>query len=205
MKTNKTKKAIISKLATFTLLSVGLLAIMACASNTMKAEEEIDVTEMADGVIVVDTLTLNATVVAKDAVKRTITLASTAGGKTTYKAGPEMNNFDQINVGDQVLAVVTEEVAAYIGEGEPPSEAAAGGVMVASDGSSAAGMVVATQQFNVVVEAVNSKKHKITLQLPDGTSKTVKVNKKVDLSIFQPGDDLSVVLGEGVALSIQNP
>jgi hypothetical protein len=56
-----------------------------------------------------------------NASKRKLTLVLSNGSKMTYKAGPEVVNFDQIQVGDQIKAVVTEEMAIFIGSGAPAS------------------------------------------------------------------------------------
>lgn len=200
MKTEQVKKTI-SNLTTLALLPAVILTISACSHNKMKGVEQTDVVTVDDGVIVVDTFKLNAMVVTKDAVKGKITLASSEGGKSTYKVDPDMDNFDALQVGDQVNAIVTEEVAVYLGSA-PPSATTAAAVMVSPDGSSAAGMVVETQQMTVVVTSVDAKKHKITFQLPDGTPHKVKVAKKVDLSVVQPGDAVTILVGEGLALSV---
>jgi hypothetical protein len=65
----------------------------------------------------VDTFTTTTTVTGIDTAKRTVTLVSPGGSKSTYKAGPEVVNFAQIQIGDQVEATVTEEVAIFIGRG----------------------------------------------------------------------------------------
>ena len=58
----------------------------------------------------VETFTTTATVVAIDSAKRKLTLQTPDGKKTSFKADPQMVNFPQIRVGDQVNATVTEEV-----------------------------------------------------------------------------------------------
>ncbi|MGZ3489667.1 MAG: hypothetical protein ACXVBY_22740 [Isosphaeraceae bacterium] len=49
---------------------------------------------------------------------------------------------------------------------------------------------------------MDATKHKITFQLPDGTSKTVKAGKQVDVSAVHVGDDVTVQLGEGLAITV---
>ena len=55
-------------------------------------------------------------------------LVAPDGRRTTYKAGPDMLNFNQLQVGDQVTAVLTEEVAVSIGSGEATLPTGAGAV-----------------------------------------------------------------------------
>ena len=69
-------------------------------------------------------------------------------------------------------------------------------------GAKPGGVMVDTSRVTAKVTAVNAKTHKVTFQLPDGTSKTVKVGSKVDLSKVQPGDDVTVQMGEGLAITV---
>jgi D-lyxose ketol-isomerase len=171
----------------------------------MQGTETVAALETPDGAIIVDTFTVTATVTGIDAAKRDVTLVTPNGHKTTYKAGPEVVNFAQIQVGDQVKATLTDEVAVYIGKGEPPSDMAAAGVALAPVGAKPGGVMVDTTRVTAKITAVNAKTHKVTFELPDGTTKTVKAGSKVNLSAVQPGDDVTVQMGEGLAISVQKP
>jgi hypothetical protein len=193
------------EMAMLTAASALVIGVSSCKTG-MGGVETTDVVAMKDGVMIVDTITMSATVAAKDAVKRKLTLQSNdTGEKKTFKATPEMVNFDQVNVGDQVQAVVTEDVAVYIGAGAPPSAASAGSVMVSPGGTKPAGVVSVTRQVTAVVTAIDAKKHKVTLKLPDGTTKNVKVDKDMDLSAVNIGESVTVVVGEGLAISVTTP
>jgi hypothetical protein len=196
-------KTSILKKASLTLFSAALLALTSC--STPEGTEVVTTIETPDGAIIVDKLTTTATVTAMDPVKRKLTLALPGGGKTTYKAGPEVVNFAQIQVGDRVKATVTEEVAVFIGDSAPPAAMAGQGVALAPVGDKPGGIMVDTALLAVNVTAVDAKKHKVSLQLPDGTVKKVKVGKKVDLSTLRPGDHVMVQMGEGLAISVEQP
>lgn len=191
----------IIKLTTMALLPIVMISVSACFDNGMKGEEDVAVMATDNGVIIVDTMTINATVVSKDIAKGKITLASDAGGESTYTVGKDVDDISDMNVGDRITAVVTEEVVVVVGADVPDTVAAAGGVMVAPDGS-AAGAVVATMKVTAVVAAVDTKKRKVTFDLEDGSSKTVKVNKDLDLSLLPVGETVTVQVGQGLALSI---
>ena len=197
------------RFATLTLLPAAVLTSASCSHNAtleqMGGKEKTTVVETANGVVVVDTLTITATVKAIDATSRKVTLVAPNGAKTVYQAGPDVVNFDQIKVGDQVKAVVTEEVAVFIGKGAPPDAMAATGVALAPVGAKPGGVMVNTEQVTVMVTAVNVEGRKVTFQLPDGTSKTVKVSDKVDLSKVRPGDNVTAQVSEGLALSVTKP
>jgi hypothetical protein len=132
-------------------------------------------------------------------------LAAPNGHKTTYKCSPDAVNFSQIEVGDQVKATVTEEVALYLGQGAPPSSMAGAGVALAPVGSKPGGVMVATEKVTATVFSVDAKKRKVTLQFADGTTKTVKVGKQVNLAQVKPGQDVTAQVSQGLALSVQKP
>ena len=54
-----------------------------------------------------------------------------------------------------------------------------------------------------VVASVDEKKRKVTFDLEDGSSKTVKVNKDLNLSRLPVGETVTIQVGQGLALSIE--
>lgn len=198
MKTN------IVKLQGAFLLVAAMLALIACATTPI-GTEEVTAIETADGAIIVDTFTTTATVTGIDVAKRKVMLVFPDGKKTTYKAGPEAVNFSQIQVGDQVRATLTEEVAVFIGYGAPPSATVGTGVALAPVGAKPGGVLVDTMQLTVKVTAVDAKSRKVTLEFPDGTSKRVKVGKRVDLAAIKLGEDITVQVSEGLAITVEKP
>ena len=192
----------IIKITALALFPAVMLSVSGCMDTGMKGTEQVDVIGLDNGAIIMDTVTIRATVVAKDMTKGTITLASDAGGKDTFKVGKDVPDISNINVGDRITAVVREEVAVFVGVDVPDSVAAAGGVMVSPDGG-AGGTIVATMQVTGVVAAVDVKKHKVTFKLEDGSSKTVKVNKDLDLALLPVGETVTVQVGQAVAVSLE--
>ena len=188
------------KWAAATLLPAVILAFTSC--SIMEGNEEVAAIETPNGAIIVETFTTSAKVTAIDAAKRKLTLVFPDGKKTTYKCGPDVVNFPQIQVGDQVNAKLTEEAAIFIGSGAPPSDIAGAGVALAPVGYKPEGEFVETEQVTAKVTAVDAKHHKVTLQFADGTSKKVTVGKKVNLSAVPVGTDVTVQVSDGVALSV---
>ena len=185
------------------LLPAVMLAFTSC--STTEGTEQDTAIETPDGAIIVDTVTTSATVTAIDADKRKLTLQFPDGRKTTYKCGPEVVNFPQIRVGDQVKATLSEEAAIYIGSGAPPSDVVGAGVALAPVGYKPGGALVDTAQVTAKVTAVDAKHHKVTLQFADGTSKKVKVGKKINLADVPIGTDVTVQVSEGLAISVERP
>lgn len=197
-------KTYLLRLATLALAPAAMLTIASC-STSIGGTEDITAIETADGAIIVDTFTTTATVTGINADKRAVMLVAPDGRRATYKAGPDMVNFDQLQVGDQVTAVLTEEVAVSIGSGEATMPTGGGAVALAPAGAKPGGVMVETANVNAKVTAVDVKRHKVTFQFADGTTKTVKAGKKVDVAILKVGDSVSIQVGQGLLITANKP
>ncbi len=154
-----------------TTLIVGTLAaavtLTACESSP-KVEETATVAVTPDSAIAVDTFTTTATVTAINASKRTLTLTGPGGHRTTCKAGKDVVNFDQIQVGDQVKATVTEEYAVLLSRGASLSAGAGQAVALTPIGAKPGVYMADTAQATARVQAIDPQHHKVTLQFVDG-------------------------------------
>jgi hypothetical protein len=195
------------KLTTLALLPAALLTFTSC-SSTPKIEPTTTAVyqQGVPGGIIVETYKNTATVTAIDAANRKVTLVTQDGRKETFKAGPEVVNFDQIRIGDQVKATLTEQLAVYMAKDNPPaSEGEAALVALAPKGAKPGGLMANTVQVIAKVTAIDLKHHKATLKLPDGTTKTVAVRKDVDLTQRQVGEEVVIRVTEAVAISVEKP
>lgn len=195
MKTN------LLKLATLALLPVALLTFTSC--STPGDDETSVVLETAAGVAIVDTLTTSATVTAIDAPTRKITLTMAGGARRIVKCGPAVVNFSQIQINDQVKVTLTEELAVFLGAGAAPSAAGAAGVALAPIGAKPGGLIANTIEITAKVTAIDASKRKVTLALPDGTSKTVKAGQQINLAAVKIGDSVTVQHTETLALTVE--
>ncbi|MFI5209298.1 MAG: hypothetical protein ACHQ2E_02535 [Gemmatimonadales bacterium] len=191
------------KWAVMALLPAAVVATASC-HKTMESTESATVVQTQNGGYEVETLTTTAIVVAINASDHKVTLQTPDGKRSTFKAnGPNAVNFAQIQVGDHVTAVVTEEIAVAIYKsGPPPASASAGVVALNPIGAKPGGLVAATEIQSATVTAVDAPKHKVTLQYSDGSTKTVKVDKSIDLSNITPGNQIVVQIAEAVAISV---
>ena len=122
------------------------------------------------------------------------------------KCGPEVINFDQIRIGDQVKATVAEQLVVYMAKDNPPaSEGEAALVALAPKGAKPGGLMANTVQVIAKVSAIDLKHHKATLRFPDGTTKTVAVRKDVDLTKREVGEEVVIRCTEAVAIVVEKP
>lgn len=192
-----------SSRATLAVVSALLLASTACSKGMSGTTSE-SVVAGPGGAIVTETFSTTATIVAIDQAKMKLTLQTPDGKKTTFKASPSMTNFPQLRVGDQVNAVVTEQVAIALWKGSnPPADAAAAMVGITPTGSqNPAGFAVATEMITARVTAIDAAKRKVTVAFQDGTTKTYKAQKGVDLTQVQVGDNITLQVTEGAAITV---
>jgi len=153
----------------------------------------------------VQTYELTATVTAIDKANRRVTLLSPDGIKQTVKAGPEVVNFDQIHVGDQLKVRATQELVVYVvGAGETPDSGAAQLVALAPKGAKPGGIMATTTQLTAKVAAIDLEHHQATLQFADGTTRTVAVRDDVDLSKRKVGDQVVIRTTGSLLIQVQN-
>lgn len=185
------------------LIAASLLVFASCNSGPQVTETVID---ERDGVLIVDTITVTATVAAINPSTRQITLALRDGTESTFRAGEGAINFDQVAVGDIVEAEVVEELAvSLIEEGAPPSVGAAAGIALAPKGEKPAVVMVDTVEVTATIREVDPSDRKLTLEFVDGSMKTVKVGSAVDLTNVVPGESIRIQLTEAVAISVSAP
>ena len=164
------------------------------------------VTEGVPGGGVVATYELTASVAAIDKASRKVTLVDAAGIKKTVKAGPEVINFDQIRIGDQLKITATEElVIAVTGPGETLGDGGAQLVALAPKGAKPGAIMAETTQVAAKVTAIDVELHRATLQFEDGTTRSVAVRPDVDLSKRKLGDSVVIRITESLAIQVAKP
>lgn len=179
-------------------------ALAACGGSKVQGTESVAVAAApGGGAIVVETFTTSATVTAVNTNDRKLTLQFPDGKKTTFKATPDMVNFNQVQVGDQVNAVVTEQAVIWLSKNQgPPSSAVEGGALLSPVGTKPAGVAVATMAITATITAIDPSKGKVTLQFDTGKPQTFKLGKGADLTGVSVGDQVNAVVTEGVAMTV---
>ncbi|HTY86119.1 MAG TPA: hypothetical protein VMB80_01530 [Candidatus Acidoferrum sp.] len=194
-----------------TVLAVGMLVLTSCSSAPKPEAGATTDNPMAGprlerGGIVLDAVTVTATVQSVNAADRTVVLQRPDGSATTYECGPDVRNFDQIKVGDQVTVTAAEELAlALVKGGVPPVAGTASAIVRSPQGAKPGGKIVDTVAFTAKVVSVNAAGRQVTLQMPDGQNKTVKVGPDINLANVNPGDDVGVRLTRALAISVTEP
>jgi len=190
-----------------TLASAAILVLASCKSEPSGERSTMVSSESGvPGGTVVETYKVSATVTGIDKDDRKITLVTRDGKKTTYKAGPEVVNFDQIHIGDQLKVTTAQEIVVYMADqGPASSDGGAAVVTLAPKGAKPAAYMATTVQVTAKVKAIDLKRHKATLEFPDGTSKTFPVRADVDLTKRNVGEQVVIRSTEAAAVMVEKP
>ena len=195
------------KLTALALVPAALLLTTACTPTRTGGTTTPATAQSAEpGAIVVETTGMTATVAAIDKLNRRITLVAPDGRRATYKVSKDAINFDQIRVGDRVIATVTEELAVFLRKaGTPPSVGEGAEVALAPKGAKPGVVMAETAEVTARVVAVDAMSRRVTLQFVDGTTKTVRVNPDINLANVAPGDAVTVRITEALAILVEKP
>jgi hypothetical protein len=181
------------------LLPAAIVTMTGCASTEGVEQEQ--VYKAADGFAVVDTFTYVATVKAIDGAKRKVTVTTPDGKSATFKAakGVDLGSF---RVGEQIGFQATEAMALVIRkDGPPPGNAAAIELAAATNGKTTGVFQGEAYEMSAKVIALDTSTRQVTFQFSDGTTKTTKAHKKVDLSQLAVGDTVIVEYAESLIIA----
>ncbi len=185
------------------LVCSAMIATATGCSSGMSGTATESVVATPTGGYAVETFNTAATVTAISKNDQKVTLQTPDGKKTTFKADSQMVNYAKLAVGDQVDATVTEAIVVALWKGDnPPADAAAGAVGITAPGKQTSSMMVATVRMTATITAMDVPKRKVTFQFEDGSSKTIKVDKSVNMANAAVGDRLTIVVTEAAALTV---
>ena len=188
---------------------VGIVAVVVTtlASAAVAQQKADPATGGEPGVVVVDLVEFTATVDAVDYDNRLVTLTGPQGNTVTVRVGPQVRNIDQVKAGDQLFVQHYESVALFVRKSdEPPAETEVTTVAVAPTGEEPGGIAVDTVEITAKVEAIDYAKRTVTLEGPEGKTKTIKVDPRVKrFQEIKTGDELVVRHTEALAISVRTP
>jgi hypothetical protein len=171
--------------------------------------------EAKPAVVIANISTLNATVTAVDKADRVVTLRGDDGREQTIKCGPEVRNFDQIEVGDRVAAQYHESTAIFARK----PEAAAGSTSTGSGpsgvtrtygkaelaplGSKPGGEITNVSEVTATVDDIDYAKRQVRLLGPSGQPRVLTVGNDVqNLESIKKGDEIVIRYTEALAISV---
>jgi len=176
----------------------------ALAASPVLAQTGAAVVGKAPGkVAMAQTVKATATITAIDAATRAVTLKGPKGNEMVVTAGPEVKNFAQLKVGDQVNIEFIESLALELkkGGGAPVAATAKEGAAAAKPGERPAGVV--GRQVTVVADVIdlNAETQVVTLKGPQRTVE-LKVRDPEQFKLIKKGDQVQATYTEAVAIAV---
>jgi hypothetical protein len=151
------------------------------------------------------TVEVSAQVVAIDKATRTVTLTGPDGKVIDIVAGDEVKRFDEIKVGDFIVARYLEALTLELQK----TKVKAGQPVVreemarAAPGERPAGAVGRQVTAIADVTAVDPKNSTITLKGPRGNVVTLNVQNPEQFKVVKKGDQVEVTYTEAMAISLE--
>ena len=156
------------------------------------------------GGVVEDKFTVSALVSDVQKSSRRVTLTASDGTKSTFTAGPEIRNFDQLHVGDKVTATISERLVIFVRSGgQDPSITHSAELARAPQGAKPGAMASESYEVVAVVKSIDSTKRTATLGFADGQTGTVHVRPDVDLSQYKVGDNVVIRVTATLSLLVE--
>ena len=191
------------------MLRLTFAILAACAAASIHAQQPptgaVVKSSEPGKVSVTEAVRVSAAVVAIDKVGRTVDLKGPKGRVVTLAVSNEVRNFDQVQVGDQVvvryvraLSLELKKTGSAVMEKSEKSDAARA---PAGARPGVAGARQVTVLANVV--AVNRKTKTITLKGPKGNQVDLVVEDPKQLALVKKGDQVEAVYTEAVAISVE--
>jgi len=152
------------------------------------------------------TVQVSAEVIGIEKATRTLTLKGPKGEVVHLVASDEVKNFDQIKLGDRVLARYAEALTLEL---KKPGTAASDAVTVREDAARAKPgerpAVAGARQVSALVKvvAVDPKASTIRVKGPKGNETTLNVQNPDQFKVVKKGDLIEVTYTEAIALSVE--
>jgi hypothetical protein len=180
------------------------LVAAALAASPVFAQTGAVVTGKAPGkVAMAQTVKATVTITAIDAATRAVTLKGPKGNEMVVTAGPEVKNFAQLKVGDQVNVEYVESLALELkkGGGAPVAATVKEGAAGAKPGERPAGIM--GRQVTVVADVidVNAETQMVTLKGPQRTIE-VKARDPEQFKLIKKGDQIQATYTEAMAIAV---
>ena len=147
---------------------------------------------------------MTATVQAVNKADRTVTIKGPKGNVETISVGPEVKNFDQIKVGDQVALRYVEALSLELKKGGKAPVERTDSMMsgTAKPGEKPAAGVGRQVQVTANVVAVDAATQTVTLKGPQRTV-SLHVGDPAQFKLVKVGDQVEAKYTEAVALSVE--
>jgi Cu/Ag efflux protein CusF len=145
------------------------------------------------------------TIVAIDATNRIVTVKDKSGEVDSIYAGPDVQRFSELKVGDKVTFKYYESMVYQIRKpgATPPAAATGDAGIVRSTGSKPGATISKQMTATVTVTAIDMKVPSVTIMTEDGSINSFKVEDKKSLDGVKVGDQVEITYTQALAISVK--
>jgi Cu/Ag efflux protein CusF len=150
-------------------------------------------------------VTETAVIQAIDHANRLVTLKGEDGTVETIYAGPDVQRFDALKVGDKVTFRYYESVVYQIQKPGATAPAPGTAGVVRSQGAKPGATLSQQLTAVVTVQAIDLKVPSVTIKTGDGNTMSFKVEDKNNLTGVKVGDKVQITYTQALAISVESP
>ena len=152
-----------------------------------------------------------ATIQAIDTTTRSITLRDETGVEDTYVAGPEVQRFDELKVGDTIKMTYYESVFLQVRKaggaagttGAKPADATLDAAVTRGTGALPGVTGSVQEKMTVTIKAIDPAVPSLTVTTPDGRTITRKIEDKKNLDGVAVGDLIDITYTRALLTSVE--
>ena len=177
-------------------------------SPAMATQDQAPATQVQDrpGGLEGGMLVINATVKAIDKTNRVVTLQTADGKMNKIKCGPEVRNFAQIRVGDEVKTSLLETVELFVTGNEDPAAERVTEAGRAPLGGKPGFAAVDAIEVRAAVVGINYQTREVTLQGPEGNFINMIAGPEVRrLNEVKIGDSVVARMTRAISIEVSKP
>ena len=147
-----------------------------------------------------------ATVTSVDLKKREVGLKWEDGHESTFVAGDEVKNLDQVKKGDLVTTTYKESLVYEVKKGGKASDVKSSTTLAQGrPGQIPSGVWSRRSTWTVEIQAIDPSVPTVTFKGPEGKTRTVKVDDPKKLEGVKVGDTVEVTWVEAVEIKLARP
>jgi hypothetical protein len=150
-----------------------------------------------------NTVKATATIVQIDSTTRHIVFKSDDGTEDSMVAGPEIQRFSELKVGDKVTLTYYESTVYQLRKaGEPAPAGSASASLAPTKGAMPGGTMAVQAKSTVTVKAIDMAIPSITVVTADGRTVSRKVDDKKNLDGVKVGDKIDITYTEAILATV---
>lgn len=176
------------------MIALAALSLWGCAKNDAKTELNIDRASSVSVTAIVEAVNMQT---------RMVTLRNLDGESFTVYVGEEAINLPQVRVGDEVSVEYVEALAVRMAQPGEVRDETSLEVGRAAPGSKPGAIGVVETTVTATIEGMDKIEETVSLRLPDGALRIVKVQDQANLEKVKVGDTIVITYAEALAISVK--